>query len=356
VAIDALRLAFTVAIGAGWSSAAQPVELSPDTTIQLQRTSCLGPCPVYSVAIDASGAVTYDGEQSVRVVGHQTARVSRSAVAALLATAERVHFFELRDAYRSIENPDGSVTVVSDMPTKIVTITVNGRTKRVEDYVGAPDELADLERAIDEIAGTKRWIFVDDATVDELVASDWSASGVEGARLLQEAIRRDDVPIAQKLIELGGRLDGMPTHRPPPLMVARSRAMVDLLVSAGADPNERPIGGVGAPTPLMSTAYKDAAIAEALLAAGARLEDLDDGRSALWYAACAGNWRVVAVLLRAGANARGAAGMTALECTRRARQARLGRRQTVLDRGQPTIQDFDEVIGLLENADKRRNH
>ena len=47
----------------------------------------------------------------------------------------------MRDAYRVIENPDGTVTMVTDLPTTIVTITVNGRTKRVEDYVGAPDAL-----------------------------------------------------------------------------------------------------------------------------------------------------------------------------------------------------------------------
>jgi len=105
----------------------------------------------------------------------------------------------------------------------------------------------------------------------------------------------------------------------------------------------------------MSTDYKDAAVTEALLKAGARLEDLDGGRSALWYAACAGNPRVVTVLLRAGANARGAADMSALECTRRARQDELNRRRTVFDRGRPTLEDFDQVIALLENAEKRSN-
>jgi Ankyrin repeat len=51
----------------------------------------------------------------------------------------------------------------------------------------------------------------------------------------------------------------------------------------------------------MFAAYKDAAVAEALLKAGALLEDSDEGRTALWYAACAANRRVVAVLLGAGA-------------------------------------------------------
>ena len=155
------------------------------------------------------------------------------------------------------------------------------------------------------------------------------------------------------LIELGSDLDGPPNNRLPPLISARSRSMVDLLVKAGANPNERPIGRVAASTPLMGTSYKDAAVAEALLKAGARLEDLEDGRTALWYAACAGTWRVVTVLLRAGANPLGSTAMSAVECTRQARQRETGQRRTVLDRARPTVEDFDQVIALLETAAKR---
>src|SRR5262249_20961461 len=178
-------------------------------------------------------------------------------------------------------------------------------TKKVEDYVAAPDSLAEFEREIDTAAGTKRWVFLDEDALEDLARSGWLAASEEGANFLQHAIDRDDVPIAQRLIELGADLDGPPNNRLPPLIPARSRSMVDLLVRVGANPNERPIGRVAARTPLMTTSYKDAGTAEALLKAGANLEDVDDGRTALWFAACAGNWRVVAVLLGAGANPKG---------------------------------------------------
>jgi hypothetical protein len=104
----------------------------------------------------------------------------------------------------------------------------------------------------------------------------------------------------------------------------------------------------------MSTSYKDVSVAEALLKAGARVEDVDDnGRTALWFGACAGNWRVVTVLLRAGANPRGSPGMSASECTRETRRGEVGRQRTVLDRGRPTVEDFDRVLALLESADKQ---
>ena len=64
-------------------------------------------------------------------------------------------------------------------------------------------------------------------------------------------------------------------------------------------------------------------MAQALLKAGAHLEDVDGGRTALWYAACAGNWRVTTVLLRARSKSAGRLRpMSAAECTRRARPGR----------------------------------
>ena len=345
--------AFVLAIGLAGAAMAQEPDVPPDALIRLQRTSCFGPCPIYTVTIDARGTVTFDGERFVRVVGRRTTQISTSTVATLLARAARIRFFEMRDAYRVVENPDGTVSMVTDLPTKIVTVTVNGRTKSVEDYVAAPDSLAEFEREIDAAAVTKRWVFLDEGALEELTRSGWLASSEEGATLLQQAIERDDVPIARRLIELGSDLDGPLNNRLPPLLSARSSSMVDLLVKAGANPNERPIGRVAARTPLMTTSYKDATVAEALLKAGARLEDLDDGRTALWYAACAGNWRVVTVLVRAGANPLGSTAMSAVECTRQARQSEVSMRRTVLDRGRPTVENFDQVIALLEDAEKR---
>jgi hypothetical protein len=344
-------IALVTAVAA--SGAGQGGEIPADTLIRLERTSCLGTCPVYTVTIDARGTVTFDGQKHVRAVGRSTARVGPAPVAKLLATVERMQFFDLRNVYKQIENPDGTVTVVSDLPTTIITVTTNGRSKRVESYIGAPDSVAALQREIDEAAGTKRWIFLDEPTLTALLQSDWLASADEGARLLHQAIERDDVVVARMLIEAGAELNGPAENRLPPLLLARSGAMVELLAGAGANVNERPVDRAASRTPLMTTAYKGAGVTDALLKAGARLEDVDDGRTALWYAACAGNWRVVTVLLNAGGNARGGSSVPAVDCTRQARQDTLNRRRTVLDRGTPAVEDFDLVIALLERAGKK---
>lgn len=139
------------------ANSAQTLSVPDDLVIKLERTPCFGPCPVYSVTIDATGNVTYDGVKFVRVEGRQSARISPSRVAALLETAERIGFFGLQDQYRTVRNPDGTVTIVSDLPTTFVTITRGGRSKRVENYLGAPAGLKELEQQIDEAAGITRW-------------------------------------------------------------------------------------------------------------------------------------------------------------------------------------------------------
>jgi hypothetical protein len=184
-------------------AAAQDVEIPADTSIRLQRTACFGPCPEYSVTIDARGLVTYVGEKSVRVVGRRTARIDPSVVATLLARAERIRFFDLRNEYRFLKNPDGTTTMVSDLPTKIVTITVSGRSKRVEDYLAAPDDLAQFEREIDEAAGTKRWVFIDEEALEELVGSGWLASGEMPAAEYARRARQDAANYRRTVLDRG---------------------------------------------------------------------------------------------------------------------------------------------------------
>src|SRR5438128_1292196 len=92
----------------------QPPAGADDVVITLQRTSCFGPCPVYTVTIDARGEVVYDGVRAVRVTGRQTDRVPPARVAAILETAERIGFFDLNDQYRFIKSPDGTVFDVTD--------------------------------------------------------------------------------------------------------------------------------------------------------------------------------------------------------------------------------------------------
>lgn len=351
--IGLLGLAVVIVMSAS-DAAAQSVPA--DTVIRLERTSCFGECPVYTVTIDATGRVTYEGMKFVRVIGRQTNRIPVSRVAALLATAERIGFFELKEYYSSITNADGTETIVTDLPTTIVRVTRNGQTRRVVDYVGAPDALTRFEKEIDTAAGTERWIRLDERTLRELVQDGWSPSFKEKAELLRNALLHDDVAVVKGLIELGANPNGeYHDTGTTPLMMVRSAAAARVLLDAGANPSAQNEHGL---TPLGAAAYLPSTIANMLIEAGARPDQPSDadGRTPLWHAACAGNIGVVTALLDAGADARRpSGGMSALECARQAQEDGRKARPPALEVKPPFAQDFDQVIAALQQALAKRS-
>jgi len=121
--------------------------------ITLERTPCYGTCPGYSVEIAGDGTVTYMGQHFVAEKGVRTARIPQSAVRALYEAFVKADFFWSLDEYSA---------PITDLPTKIVTISFDGHSKSVLDYAGErqgmPKAIADLEEAIDAAAGTAKWI------------------------------------------------------------------------------------------------------------------------------------------------------------------------------------------------------
>ena len=71
----------------------------------------------------------------------------------LLEEFESIDYFALNDNYKE--------RTITDAPSVITSITVDGKTKTIEHYHGdfnAPEELTRLEDKIDEIINTDQWI------------------------------------------------------------------------------------------------------------------------------------------------------------------------------------------------------
>jgi hypothetical protein len=334
-------------------STAAPQAIPDDFVIRLVRSTCFGECPAYSVTIDAKGNVTYEGEKFVRVQGRQTDRIPLARVASLLATIERIRFFELDNSYRFIHNPDGSTTSVTDLPTTLVEVTSAGRSKQVEDYLGAPESLKQLEKQIDETARTKRWITLDEPALRQMMRTGWSPSAQERAELLRKALRDDDVPVIKVLLENGADPNHNYGGNTSPVMMVQSAAAARALLDAGANPSARTGRGV---TALMRAVNYAPDLTEVLLKAGIPADQQDaDGRTALLDAACVGNAGVVKLLLARGADpTRHSATESPLECARQMKGYEQTYPQRLLATDPPFIKDFDAVIALLEQALAKR--
>jgi uncharacterized protein DUF6438 len=137
-------------LGLVFGAGASPVQDSGrDVTITLERTACFGACPVYTVTITGDGRVEYEGKEFVRVKGRASATIPAADVAALAAAFDKAGYFSLQDKYTAN---------ITDLPTNITSIRIDGRFKQIVDYYGAPQALKDLERQIDRVGRTSQWV------------------------------------------------------------------------------------------------------------------------------------------------------------------------------------------------------
>jgi hypothetical protein len=121
--------------------------------ITLMRSPCFGSCPIYKVEIDGDGNVRYEGFDYVAVTGKHRAKVPVQSVRDLYAQFKKTEFFWLFDEYAAS---------MTDIPGYTTSISFDGQTKRVLDYagtsIGMPRDVRDLEKQIDTVADTGKWV------------------------------------------------------------------------------------------------------------------------------------------------------------------------------------------------------
>jgi hypothetical protein len=235
-------------------------------SIGLERTRCYGFCPEYSVTIRGDGSVKYVGKYFVAIPGEQTAKIQPDKLQELLRAFDNIRFFSLQDRY---------IDLCTDMPTVYISLAIDGKSKRIENYschqdkAGPQFDLLKLADQIDAESGARQWIKCDTQCLRELIASglDVNSHGPDGTTPLLAASH-------------GANLD-----------------KVQLLLSRGAQPNVADERGY---TPLMyASMANQPAIAQELLAHGANV----NARDAKGFTAVdmvAGGSEIQQVLLKAG--------------------------------------------------------
>jgi hypothetical protein len=128
-----------------------PVVLPEGLVIRLERMKCPGACPDYSLVIKGDGRIMYEGRRYVAAKGKRQGKISASQVRKLLEEFNRVGFFLLQDRYNSIVN-DGSTTKTSIQAGPARKVVVNCHPSR------APESLYNLEKMIDEVCKSDRWV------------------------------------------------------------------------------------------------------------------------------------------------------------------------------------------------------
>ncbi|MGO9641818.1 MAG: ankyrin repeat domain-containing protein [Candidatus Acidiferrales bacterium] len=185
--------------------------LGPESrvTVTLERSGCYGSCPSYTVTVSIDGIV-FDGGGFVVASGKHTDTVDADEVRNLAKSFVAADFYSMDSSYRA---------AVTDCPTYILSISIDGRMKKVEDYVGSwvgmPEVISDLEDEVDTFARTQRWIEGSDGLVSALRAEKFNFKTFEAQVMLKEAARRGNAMTVRELLEAGVPLEPLPAPKPP---------------------------------------------------------------------------------------------------------------------------------------------
>jgi len=117
-------------------------------TIILERTSCYGTCPAYTVTLHGDGRVEYTGRQNVNYKTKKEERVEISAIKTVVSEFAKTKFLSLPEDYSEEKCTCRRCT---DMATALTEISVAGVTHRVKHYYGcacAPKALSSLNRLL----------------------------------------------------------------------------------------------------------------------------------------------------------------------------------------------------------------
>jgi hypothetical protein len=143
----------------GGAADARPAPAADTTSVSLERRPCFGTCPVYTVRIDGSGAVVFEGRRFVADSGTFSGTIPKVSVDSLLAELDAEGYFRLADRYAA--GQPGCGRYATDLPTVVTEVHLGTRAKRVEHDHGcaeAPEVLGRLERRIDQAAGVSKWV------------------------------------------------------------------------------------------------------------------------------------------------------------------------------------------------------
>lgn len=123
----------------------------PQLLFALERTTCYGQCPYYSVQIYDNGTARYHGKRHVERLGLYTAVVPPAVVQRLQAKLNAIQYEQLYPKY-----PVEGLGII-DLPLCISTVSIQGAPKTIYNRNDAPLGLVEYERLFDNLVEELDW-------------------------------------------------------------------------------------------------------------------------------------------------------------------------------------------------------
>jgi hypothetical protein len=263
-------------------ASAPVVRPNSEVTITLHRSGGFWGGPTYAVTVSSEGIV-FDGIAFIVAPGKHTASVDAGEVRRLAQSFVDANFYSMNDEY--VANN------ISDLPSSMLSISIDGYGKEVKEYggstAGMPGVIRELQQSVEAFAKAQRWVAGADGLVPALLEEKFNFRSVEAQVILKEAANRGSPAAVQELLSAGVPLEPLAAPGPSESDISFFGEMrhlraedVGWLSAASNRPDELQI----------------------FLDAGASKHDQEDKDRALSDAASAGNLKSVQMLIAYGAN------------------------------------------------------
>jgi hypothetical protein len=172
-----MRAAWLLLVAGCWTGTTEPPPVAPAPVektaplrlrVTLERTYCMGACPVYSVTVHGDGRLEYNGVDNVAVTGPRQSHVPRAEVERLSRLVDHAQFFD-RNETGELPAPTPCTTVngmttcsysahyCSDTSHAKLTVTKRGRTHMIDnDHCDEKPGIDEIEAEIEELV--RKWI------------------------------------------------------------------------------------------------------------------------------------------------------------------------------------------------------
>lgn len=114
----------------------------------MKKTACLGQCPVYNLEIKHSGEASIEAKHHLPFTGNLTSQFNKTELDSVKALIEKCNYFNLESVYDSR---------ITDVPSTITEINLNGDSHRVKNRYKGPLDLAKLQSYVHKLVVSKTW-------------------------------------------------------------------------------------------------------------------------------------------------------------------------------------------------------
>lgn len=130
-------------------------QTTPQLLASIERTACYGQCPMYKATFMDNGELIYVGKRFVEKIGTYRALLSENEVVEIKNKIVEYKYFDLDSLYP---------TPISDFPSCLTEVRLNGKNKKVIDRRNPPENLKSFEKFLDSLLVDRELEKVSDET------------------------------------------------------------------------------------------------------------------------------------------------------------------------------------------------